>query len=260
MEENFFKFEWLGMKLDAEVNTPDGRQTFNANIRMRKDSVIWVSVNPALGIEVLRVMIKPDSVMVISKIPDNKFWYAGDYSVINQMLKLDADFGMIQDLLVGNPIDFDRKEDRYRTRIEEQHYVLVTRYKRKVKKVMGVDNRKMDAADSLVYSTETKQYEKLMKKADDDDDVIVKRFWLNGSTYRLDKTVYNDILEARTLEIEHSGTETIDGQQYPAATSLKVFSAKGKESLSFRISRIRLDRTYDFPFEIPKDYARRTIP
>lgn len=259
LDENRFNFEWLGMKLDAEVNTAEGRQTFNANVRMRKDSLIWVSVNPMLGIEVLRVLISPDSVKVVSKIPENKFWYAGDYKVLSEMLKMEADFSMLQDLLVGNPMDFDKKDDRFRSKTEGTRHVLVTRYKRKVRKIVGVDDRKMDTEDSLVYNQETKQYDRLARKTNDEEDVIVKRFWLNGETYRLEKTVLNDILEARTLEISHRGTETIDDQIYPTETEVQVTTAKGKDSFSFKITRMRLDRTYDFPFEIPKDYERRLL-
>jgi len=260
MAENRFDFQWLGMKLDAEVTTPEGNQTFNTNVRMRKDSLIWVSINPALGIEVLRVLISPDSVKVVSKIPENKFWYAGDYKVLNDMLKMEADFGMLQDLLVGNPLDFDHKDERFRSKVEGNQHVLVTRYKRKVRKIVGTDDRKLTSEDSLVYNQETKQYERLARKTSDEDDIIIKRFWLNGLTDRLEKTVFNDILEARTLEISHHGTESIDNQVYPVETNLKVVTTKAKNAFSFRITRMKLDRTYDFPFEIPKDYERRQLP
>src|SRR4026208_2558948 len=54
-----------------KVNFDDSRgknNDFNAFIRIRKDSVIWVSINAALGIEAFRIMITPDSVKVLNKI------------------------------------------------------------------------------------------------------------------------------------------------------------------------------------------------
>ncbi|HAR20844.1 MAG TPA: DUF4292 domain-containing protein, partial [Cytophagales bacterium] len=48
----------------------DGTNQFSSplTIRIRKDSVIWISVNPALGIEVVRALITKDSIFVIDKI------------------------------------------------------------------------------------------------------------------------------------------------------------------------------------------------
>ena len=36
--------------------------TFTLNVRMARDSVIWMSISPALGVEAARVLLTPDSV------------------------------------------------------------------------------------------------------------------------------------------------------------------------------------------------------
>jgi hypothetical protein len=59
--ESRFDYDWLGMKVDADFGTETESSGFKATIRMRKDSLIWVSITPALGIEMIRVMITPDS-------------------------------------------------------------------------------------------------------------------------------------------------------------------------------------------------------
>ena len=61
-------FEWLTAKLDiqAEVNG----QMFNdlsGQLRMRKDSIVWMSVTATMGVEVLRAKISNDSVWVINR-------------------------------------------------------------------------------------------------------------------------------------------------------------------------------------------------
>ena len=45
--ENKYDFEWVGMKVDASFGTEEKSESFKATIRMRKDSVIWVSIVPA---------------------------------------------------------------------------------------------------------------------------------------------------------------------------------------------------------------------
>jgi hypothetical protein len=63
-EQNEFKFDWLGMKIDAETQNEGESLSFKATVRMRRDSAIWISLSPALGIEVFRVLITQDSVKV----------------------------------------------------------------------------------------------------------------------------------------------------------------------------------------------------
>ena len=61
-------FEWLTAKLDiqAEVNG----QSYNdlsGQLRMRKDSIIWVSLTATMGMEVLRAKISADSIWVLNR-------------------------------------------------------------------------------------------------------------------------------------------------------------------------------------------------
>ena len=61
-------FEWLTAKLDiqAEVNG----QSFNdlsGQLRMRKDSIVWMSVTATMGVEVLRAKISNDSVWILNR-------------------------------------------------------------------------------------------------------------------------------------------------------------------------------------------------
>ena len=62
-------FEWLtaNMAIQAEVNG----QTFNdlsGQLRMRKDSLVWVSVTATMGVEVLRAKISNDSIWILNRL------------------------------------------------------------------------------------------------------------------------------------------------------------------------------------------------
>ena len=61
-------FEWLtaNMAIQAEVNG----QSFNdlsGQLRMRKDSLVWVSVTATMGVEVLRAKISNDSIWILNR-------------------------------------------------------------------------------------------------------------------------------------------------------------------------------------------------
>ena len=62
-------FEWLtaNLSIQGEING----QSFNdlsGQLRMRKDSLVWVSVTATMGVEVLRAKISNDSVWILNRI------------------------------------------------------------------------------------------------------------------------------------------------------------------------------------------------
>jgi hypothetical protein len=77
----------------------------NAFLRIKKDSVIWVSLNAALGIEAIRLLITPDTVKVLDKL--NKTIQYRDFRFLQEATRLPVDFSALQDLLIGNPVFLD---------------------------------------------------------------------------------------------------------------------------------------------------------
>lgn len=78
---------------------------FNVFVRMQKDSIIWLSVNAALGIEAFRVLITPDSVKLMDRLAKEIQYRSVEY--IREIAQLPVDFYTLQDLIVGNPVYLD---------------------------------------------------------------------------------------------------------------------------------------------------------
>jgi len=81
------------------------RNDFNAFVRLKKDSVVWISVNALLGIEAFRVLITPDSVKVLDKI--EKVAQLRSVEYLQEVTKIPMTFSDLQNLLIGNPIFLD---------------------------------------------------------------------------------------------------------------------------------------------------------
>ena len=92
------------MKIDYS-DSRDKKYDVNAFVRMKKDSVIWISINAILGIEAFRVMITPDTVSVLDKI--NKTIQYHSFEYLREMTNLPVDFPILQDLIIGNPVFLD---------------------------------------------------------------------------------------------------------------------------------------------------------
>ena len=93
--------EWTSLNSKIKINK-EGRQTkINAQIRIKKDSVIWISVKTPLGIEVFRTMITPDSIYYMSRI--NKTYFVKNISHIKEVVKADISFRTLQEILFASP-------------------------------------------------------------------------------------------------------------------------------------------------------------
>lgn len=99
-----FKTFSAQMKIDY-ADSRDKKYDVNAFVRMKKDSVIWISINAILGIEAFRILITPDTVSVLDKINKTIQYHSFDY--LKEMTNLPVDFPTLQDLILGNPVFLD---------------------------------------------------------------------------------------------------------------------------------------------------------
>ncbi|SFW81135.1 protein of unknown function [Chitinophaga sancti] len=89
------------LKVDYESDTKSPPEV-TANIRMTKDSVIWISVSAPIIGEVARAIITPDSLRAVNKM--DKKVYLRDMKNAQDLLNIPFDFKTLQDMIVGNPI------------------------------------------------------------------------------------------------------------------------------------------------------------
>jgi len=103
--KNKIEFNTFSAKIKVDFEDKDGKKSdFNAFVRLKKDSVLWISVNAALGIEAFRVLITPDSVKVLNKL--DKVVQLRSVGYLQEVAGISFTFSELQDLLVGNPIYF----------------------------------------------------------------------------------------------------------------------------------------------------------
>ena len=98
---DYFTFEFMQAK--ARVKYNDGKQNVSAlaNIRIKKDSLIWMSVSK-LGIEGARLLINPDSVLIIDKL--NKKYITYSFQELSKEFAFDIDYHLVESVVLGNLI------------------------------------------------------------------------------------------------------------------------------------------------------------
>lgn len=104
--KNRIDFSTFSSKIEVDYIDADGKKNVTAHVRMKKDSIIWISLRAALlGIEGLRVYITPDSVKVLDK--QNNTYSARSVEYLQEVTALPLDLPTLQDLLIGNPVFLD---------------------------------------------------------------------------------------------------------------------------------------------------------
>lgn len=99
---NDIDFDYLSAKAKVDFESPKNTISGTANFRIRKDSIIWMSLSPGLGIEAARILITKDSVFFLNKI--DKEYSLMSFEALSKKFEFDVTFEIIQSVLLGNQI------------------------------------------------------------------------------------------------------------------------------------------------------------
>ena len=94
-------FEWLTSNLDIQAE--GNGQSFNdlsGQLRMRHDSLVWLSVTATMGVEVLRAKVSADSVWVVNRL--EKTYLAEPLDSLAVTLGMPLSLPWVQNLLLDN--------------------------------------------------------------------------------------------------------------------------------------------------------------
>ena len=112
LEVQNLDFEYLNSRAKVRYDDGSKRVNLNANIRVKKDSIIWVSLSPVFGIEVARGIITPDSLVLVNRIDQE--YEVHNYTSLSKRFNFNIDFELIQSMLLGNMPEGIATEDKLR--------------------------------------------------------------------------------------------------------------------------------------------------
>jgi len=102
ISNNSLRSDWFCADFDADYSANGTVTSFSGQIRMQKDSFIWVSASVVLGIEVSRILVTSDSFRVMDRI-HNTYMCTG-FSYIRRQTHPAVTLSILQALLIGNDI------------------------------------------------------------------------------------------------------------------------------------------------------------
>lgn len=227
MEMAETRFDYLSARCNISLTTDrKSKMDFKGQLRIKKDSIIWISLSPAFGIEVARMIVTPDSVKFINRL--DKTYFDDDFSFINTYFSSTIDFDVFQALITGNDLSW-YDDDNFHASIDAMDYRL-----------------------SASKRTKRKRY----LKKEDTPNFLVQNIWLSPETFkilRINLKEFGD--ETKKLQAEYDLFQTINGQLFPTSMNFELGGAV-KTKLFIECSRLEVDQSLSFPFRIPDNFTK----
>ncbi len=215
------QYEWLSGKIAGEINTNGRKYNFKANLRMKKDSVIWISVSYALGFEIARMKLTPDTLLMINRL--NKTYHSESYASISRLIGMDVPFESFQDMLTGNMPLIEAEYNWESDTLDN----------------MNVIRDKAEEHSGQVYQKS-----------------VIQEFRLDPETFKLRKVRIEQLKpQNRLVSFEYYDFQTIPGNSYPAIIEA-VFFDGSRTKLQMTYKSMEYGEKLRFPFSISSKYDR----
>ncbi len=226
INENAVHFQWLSAKIKATLpfynNNENDKQnnSFTINLRIRKDSLIWMSLNGGLGFEAARIVLTLDSIKILNRINKNLTVKSIDY--IESLSSFPLDFYDIQALITGHPAyyntDLLSSSNNIIYNKNEHNYLLKSNYKK-------------------YYHINT---------------------WVNAENFKINKLIIEDAATKQSFTTLYNDFQVIDGNQlYPFQNTFKlILNQLLTTEIHLQTTKVKLNEPTTFPFKVPDKYEK----
>jgi ABC-type transporter MlaC component len=225
LRQNETKFAKLSGKADVEFKDKNHAVNFKINYKIVKDSAIWISIVPLLGIEVSRLMLTPDSVKYIDRI--NSQYFVGNYDYIAKIFGINFDFDIIQSLIIANDLKtYDNEQ--FMAKVDNEEYYL--------------------------YNYNRRLYRKFIKNQSDSTRILLQDMWLNNDNYKITRFRIRETMRKNTaVEVNYKHYKPINNYLLPFTYEVLI-KAEQDISVNMEIIKVVLDEPINLQFKIPSTY------
>ncbi len=212
-------YDWFSARFSGSAVYGGRNYSVAGSIRIKKDSAIYVSVAPVLGIEVVRMLLTPDTVKYVNRLESS--YYVGDTQFLSSLVGANIDFYMLQSLITGN--DFSHFETKNFVMTNERNFIK-----------MSNPSRRNNLQSHVSLS---------------------QQLLLDSENYRITQNIISDHRE-RVVSANYRSWEDIEGQLFPSSLQL-IFSDKNtRAELLLSFSRMGINTPQNMSFRIPPRYER----
>lgn len=149
-------FDYFQGKARMILRDANKEREVKANIRMRKDSVIWMTFS-VIGVQGGKALINKDSITIVSTV--DKEYYVFPYSELSDRFHFEINYEVVQAAMLGNPIiprspkdEVVQESSMYLLKQNESDISVVNYVNAASMKIEKVEMKEEDSMNSLVIN------------------------------------------------------------------------------------------------------------
>jgi hypothetical protein len=211
----------LEIKFTINYQTEKKEIDLKGTLKIAKDSLIWISLTPGLGIEGARFMCNKDSLFILDRL--NKTYRKSDYNYIKENWKVDIDYTILQSLLVSKLFIYPNVSDTRNDFIS----------------TFSIQN----VSDILkIYRKNSENVENILN--------------VDRNIYKIKDYLINEGNAQRSLYFLYTYEKLNEGYHFPKTISVKSFSAGKSLNIDLDYTKIQVNTNLNFPFSVPSSYTK----
>jgi hypothetical protein len=144
-------FDYFSTRSKVNFRDQNEDQTATVNIRMKKDSLIWLSVNK-VGIEGFRALITRDSIYVLDQV--KKEYFVKDFKSLSEQFNFTISYDLLQSVVMGN-LPF-KTLDRKALKVNNYYLLRQENGALTVDNFIGQQNRKLEKVEMTEQPSQNK--------------------------------------------------------------------------------------------------------
>lgn len=220
LEDNSTTWDTYSSRISSRYKDEYSSLSFTAKVRMKRDSIVWVSITAALGIEVVRAQIMPDRVLVINRL--DRTYLDSDFNSLSRKIGAPVTFSTLQNAFSGSSL-FEWKRSEVFGQTDSTYYVLSNH------RPVGLDTARFNG--------------------------FLEKMWVGIDRLEIAKQEVVDPVQNRQLSVQNTEFEWVNDRSWPSRLSAVARDSSNRTSVQMRANKIETDIVLSFPFEIPDDYA-----
>lgn len=212
----------LAIKSKVNFKTPKLSDSFKMHIRMKRDSIIWISAT-YYKVEVARFVFTQDSVKMIDR--KNGKYFLGGYTFIQNMYNVPFNFSSLQATILGEPYDQSNYK-KVRSYTSKGNYIVAGLSELEFKKPNG----------------EIKTQQQIYTE------------WFSGDQFLVSKSKISESKTKKSFTSEIIERKISNGIPFPVKAN---YVAIGTEEMYFKSENLKITQPekQSYPLTISSKYA-----
>lgn len=226
LEKKAHNFKTLkARKIDVEFTRNSVQDQAKANLAIYRDSLIAVSIIPALGYEAMRIMCTPDSVIIIDR--TEKYWYGASFDYYRRKYQIPVEFADLQAILANEVFYY---KDKYPERIYERQ----------------INTREENMLCLVDAYREGKR-------------ITNQGIEIDATGTRLENIFVVDYDVRMRLNINYENFTEANETYFPKRISMDIIESNNTMRLEINYGQVIFNDSINVDFDVPKHYTRGDI-